>query len=64
MRKLYEHYGPERLCWASDYPPVLLHMTYQQSLEVVRKYCPFIPDKDMGLILGENMRRLLDEQKG
>lgn len=43
---------------------MLLHMTYQQSLEVVRKYCPFIPDKDMGLILGENMRRLLDEQKG
>ena len=31
-RKLYEHYGPERLCWASDYPPVLWHMTYKQSL--------------------------------
>lgn len=61
VRKLYEHYGPERLCWASDYPPVLLHMTYQQSLEAVRTHCPFISEKDMGMILGGNMERLLEE---
>ena len=64
VRKLYEQYGPERLCWASDYPPVLQHMTYQQSLEVVRKYCAFIPDKDMRLIMGENMGCLLGERHG
>ena len=60
VRKLYEHYGPERLCWASDYPPVLWHMTYQQSLEAVRTHCTFIPKDDMELILGGNMERLLD----
>ena len=60
VRKLYENFGPERLCWASDYPPVRDHMTYLQSLEAVRKYCPFIPAKDQALILGGNMQRLLE----
>ncbi len=59
VRKLYEHYGPERLCWASDYPPVLWYMTYQQSLEAVRTHCGFIPEADQELILGGNMERLL-----
>jgi predicted TIM-barrel fold metal-dependent hydrolase len=59
VRKLYEHYGPQRLCWASDYPPVLWCMTYQQSLEAVRVHCTFIPDQDKALILGGNMQRLL-----
>lgn len=59
VRKLYEHYGPERLCWASDYPPVKLSMSYRQSLEVVRKHCTFISESDMALILGGNMQRLL-----
>ena len=58
VRKLYEHYGPERLCWASDYPPVLSSMTYKQSLEVVRTHCGIIPAKDMALLLGGNMQRL------
>ncbi len=61
VRKLYEHYGPERLCWASDYPPVLWYMTYKQSLEAFRTHCTFIPDKDKELILGRNMQRLLGD---
>ena len=60
VRKLYEYFGPERLCWASDYPPVLSSMTYKQSLEVVRTHCGFIPEKDMALVLGGNMQRLLE----
>ena len=59
VRELYQHYGAQRLCWASDYPPVRDHMTYRQSLEVVRKHLTFIPEADMGLILGGNMQRLL-----
>lgn len=59
VRKLYEHFGPERLCWASDYPPVARSMTYRQSLEAVRTHCDFIAEKDMDLILGGNMQRLL-----
>ncbi len=60
---LYAHFGPERLCWASDYPVVLPYMTYRQSLEAVRTHCSFIREKDMDLILGDNMARLLGLQE-
>ena len=60
VRKLYEYYGPERLCWASNYPPVARASTYQHSLEAVRMHCSFIAEKDMDLILGGNMARLLE----
>ncbi|MBM3264162.1 MAG: amidohydrolase [candidate division Zixibacteria bacterium] len=59
VRKLYEHYGPERLCWGSDYPEVRNKMTYTQTLEVVRTHLPFVPETHKKLILGENMERLL-----
>lgn len=59
VKKLYESFGAERLCWASNYPPVALATTYQQSLEAVRTHCDFIAKEDMGLILGGNMQRLL-----
>ena len=59
VRKLYEYYGPERMCWASNYPPVARASTYQHSLEAVRTHCTFIAGQDMDLILGGNMERLL-----
>ena len=59
IRAQYEHYGPERLCWGSDYPMVQGYMTYRQSIEVLRTHCSFIPDEHRELILGENMNRLL-----
>ena len=59
VRKLYEHYGPERLCWGSDYPVVRFNMTYQHALEAFRTHCTFVPEKDQALILGGNLARLL-----
>ena len=46
VRALYEHFGPDRLCWGSDYPVVRSYMTYQHSLEAFRTHCTFIPDAD------------------
>ena len=63
VRKLYEHYGPERLCWGSDYPVVLGYMTYQHALEAFRTHCTFVSDRDKALILGENLARLLQAQE-
>ena len=59
VRKLYEYYGADRLCWASNYPPVARASTYQHSLEAVRIHCTFIAKADMDLVLGGNMARLL-----
>jgi L-fuconolactonase len=58
-RRLYDAFGPERLCWGSDYPVVRFNMTYQHSLEAVRTHCDFINPADLELILGGNLDRLL-----
>jgi L-fuconolactonase len=62
VRQLYEAFGPERLCWGSDYPVVRKALTYQQTLEAVRRQCDFIPDRDKARILGENLHDLLIER--
>ncbi|HEV2121657.1 MAG TPA: amidohydrolase family protein [Chloroflexota bacterium] len=60
VRGLYEHFGPDRLCWGSDYPVVRAAMTYRQSLEAVRTHCrEIIPEAEMGKVLGKNMERML-----
>jgi L-fuconolactonase len=59
IRTLYEHFGPLRLCWGSDYPVVRLSMTYKQSLEAFRTHCPFVPDADKARILGDTLAGLL-----
>jgi predicted TIM-barrel fold metal-dependent hydrolase len=61
VRALYEHFGPGRLCWGSDYPVVRSFMTYRQSLEVLRTHCTFITGEDKTLILGGTLHRLLTE---
>ncbi|HEX2033358.1 MAG TPA: amidohydrolase family protein [Chloroflexota bacterium] len=59
VRGLYEHFGPHRLCWGSDYPVVRKAMTYRQALEAVRTHCPFIPPEHKERILGGNLQQLL-----
>jgi len=61
VKAFYEHFGPGRLCWGSDYPVVRSSMTYQQSLEVLRTHCTFIPELDKAQILGATLHRLLAE---
>ncbi|MEJ1159157.1 amidohydrolase family protein [Prosthecomicrobium sp. N25] len=61
-RALYEVFGPERLCWGSDYPVSRRYMTYPQSLEVARRHFDFAPEADRALILGGTMARLLSER--
>lgn len=59
VRTLYEHYGPERLHWGSDYPVLRRAATYRQALEAVRTHCAFIPPSDMARILGDSLYDLL-----
>jgi len=52
VKALYERFGPQRLCWGSDYPVVRFFMTYRQSLEAFRTHCDFIPDTEQKIVLG------------
>jgi len=63
FRRLYEAYGAHRLCWGSDFPAARPHVTYTQSLEVVRAYCDFLPAEDLDLILGGTLTRILDTRR-
>lgn len=55
----YEKFGA-RMCWGSDYPPVMSYMTYRQSLEAFRAHCGFVSGADRQAILGGTLKRLLD----
>ncbi len=59
VRTLYEHFGPHRMCWGSDYPVVRFFMTYRQSIEAFRTHCTFVPEADKAWILGETLNELL-----
>ena len=60
VRAEYEHFGPYRMCWGSDYPVVRFFMTYRQALEAFRTHCTFVPEKDKAWILGGTLDRLLN----
>jgi predicted TIM-barrel fold metal-dependent hydrolase len=59
VRVLYEHFGPDRLFWGSNYPPSRGAMTYRQTLEAFRTHCIFVPEEDKAPILGGSLERLL-----
>ena len=39
--------------WGSDMPNVERFCTYKQSLDYVRRYCPFLTAREKDLILGD-----------
>ncbi len=59
LETMVERIGADRILWGTDIPIVLLHWTYRQSLDYVRRYCPFLGDSEMAAILGGNMERIL-----
>jgi L-fuconolactonase len=59
VRRLYQAFGADRMCWGSDYPVVRFHMTYKHALEAFRTHCSFISEGDQAKILGPSLGRLL-----
>ena len=51
---LRDRLGTDRLMWGSDMPNVERFCTYKQSLDYVRKYCPFLTAREKDRILGDN----------
>lgn len=59
VRAEYEHFGPQRMCWGSDYPVVRFFMTYRQALEAFRYHCLFVSEADKEWILGRTLEQIL-----
>jgi predicted TIM-barrel fold metal-dependent hydrolase len=53
IQSLRGQLGADRLVWGSDMPNVERFCTYKQSLDYVRRYCPFLTAREKDLILGE-----------
>jgi len=59
LRSIVDAYGPDRLCWGSDYPVVRRSMTYRQSLEAFREGARHLSEEDRSKILGGTLAGLL-----
>jgi len=59
LGRIFDAYGPRRLCWGSDFPASKRFCTYRQSLEAVRTHCRFFTPEDLRLVLGETLRGVL-----
>ena len=56
--RLLKGLGADRLLWGSDWPPVSRHVTYRQSLEIVRTFATELDEGDRAKVLGENAARV------
>ena len=59
LRTLYSSYGPTRLYWGSEAPVSTEHLTYKQTLDIIRVEAEFLPPDDVARILGGNLASLL-----
>ncbi len=59
LSTMFDAYGPDRLCWGSDFPASTRYCTFRQALEVVRTHCGFMDTEDLHLVLGGTLERLL-----
>ena len=59
FREILRVFGPDRLTWGSDFPASRDHLTYRQSIEVVRTHCAFAGRAAIDAILGGTAARLL-----
>jgi L-fuconolactonase len=62
FRRLFDAFGPGRMCWGSDFPASRRFCTYGQSLEAVRTHCGFLGEKDRAALLGGTLAALLDRR--
>lgn len=56
---IFHAFGPDRLCWGSDFPASKRYCTYLQSLEIIRSKCDFLTADDRRRILGATLRQIL-----
>ena len=59
LQRIFDAYGPARICWGSDFPASTRYCTYRQSLEAVRTHCAFLSGDDLHWVLGGTLRKVL-----
>jgi predicted TIM-barrel fold metal-dependent hydrolase len=54
VRAVYEHFGPGRMIWGSDYPHVTITCGYARSLDLPGIALADLPPSERNLIVGDN----------
>lgn len=54
VKALYEHFGPDRLIWGSNYPPTTQVCSYREAVGLIKDGCDFLSGQDKAKILGLN----------
>ena len=52
FHRLLAEIGPQKLMWGSDWPPTGRHLTYRQSVEVVRTFAEGVDEQAMQRVMG------------
>ncbi|WP_165556055.1 amidohydrolase family protein [Kribbella pittospori] len=58
LRPIAHAFGPHRLAWGSDFPVARQHVSYAQSLAMVRDHTPWWTDAERALVLGGSLGRV------
>ena len=59
FQSMVERIGADRLMWGTDMPFQNRHCTYRQSIDHIVKYCDFLSQEEMDLIMGGTAARVL-----
>ncbi len=59
LESIIEHIGADHLLWGTDMPFQNRFCTYRQSRDWIEKYCTFITQDDLALIMGGTAARIL-----
>ncbi len=52
VKMAYDAFGPQRMMWGSDFPPVSLREGYRNALRFTMEQMPFCSDEDLEWIFG------------
>jgi predicted TIM-barrel fold metal-dependent hydrolase len=58
VKALYDHFGPKRLMWGTDWPVSEHRATYPQTLEIVRDHMDFLNEDDKSWMLSKTIERV------
>ena len=54
FRELYDHIGPDKMIWGSNYPPVLRACSYPEAVTFISEECDFLTEADRSAIFAGN----------
>jgi predicted TIM-barrel fold metal-dependent hydrolase len=64
VRRVADAFGIDRLAWASDFPWIVEHPGYRQSLDLIDHHLPGLSPAERSAVLGGNIRRILRWDNG